>query len=227
MLVVPVMSKGVALFDYTSRKGGLVACPFCREMFQEGEAAQCPVCGMALQALEKLPPSPEQEVDPLAPPREPEYETLPFTYLGRNRAALLAVAAAGLAVFFLRWAVDITGGDLTPLTGVTLANGWKVLWIVPVAWFMIVPAVLSRRSIMKMRGARVAVASLAAMPGILVGSLLIHRPEGDAWYAVRIGWPIYATIALSILGILLAVRFGGSIDAPKPAPAPRAKSGGP
>ncbi len=36
---------------------GLLACPFCREMFEEGEAKTCPVCGMALTEFAKLPPS--------------------------------------------------------------------------------------------------------------------------------------------------------------------------
>ena len=35
----------------------LYACPFCREMFQAGEATECPVCGMALKEFAKLPPS--------------------------------------------------------------------------------------------------------------------------------------------------------------------------
>src|SRR5215472_6303561 len=51
----------------------IVACPFCREMFEEGEAERCPVCGMQLQPFEKLPPSPHAlaEVDEDGIPYEP------------------------------------------------------------------------------------------------------------------------------------------------------------
>ena len=37
---------------------GLVACPFCREMFEHTEAKQCPVCGMGLRNLADLPRRP-------------------------------------------------------------------------------------------------------------------------------------------------------------------------
>ena len=35
----------------------LLACPFCREMFQKDEQTNCPLCGMSLVAFEKLPAS--------------------------------------------------------------------------------------------------------------------------------------------------------------------------
>ena len=37
----------------------LLACPFCREMFEVGESKACPVCGVPLVAFEKLPASDE------------------------------------------------------------------------------------------------------------------------------------------------------------------------
>src|ERR1700689_2911910 len=43
--------------QYASPVLGIVACPFCREMFDETEATACPVCGMNLAPLAHLPPS--------------------------------------------------------------------------------------------------------------------------------------------------------------------------
>ena len=137
-------------------------------------------------------------------PREPEYENLPFTSLGRNRAALIAVAGVGLALFFTTWAVNVTGHDATPLSGPDIAGNLKPLWIACVSWFLLIPTVLSRRSIMQMRGARVAVASLGVLPGILAGSLLVNRPDADGWTTIHIAWPVYATLALSVVALVLA-----------------------
>ena len=41
---------------------GLIACPFCREMFEPGEATACPVCGMKLERVEKLASAPTGEI---------------------------------------------------------------------------------------------------------------------------------------------------------------------
>src|SRR5260221_5614995 len=40
----------------------LIGCPFCRELFTEGEADACPVCGVPLRPVEKLPLSYEARV---------------------------------------------------------------------------------------------------------------------------------------------------------------------
>ena len=47
---------------------GLVACPFCRQMFAAEEARACPECGLGLQALAKLPPSYDAQLED---PEEP------------------------------------------------------------------------------------------------------------------------------------------------------------
>src|SRR5437868_9052776 len=55
----------------------LVACPFCREMFAPGERSQCPVCGVALVPIDRLPPS----ADAIAEdgiPHQPEHDRLPL-----------------------------------------------------------------------------------------------------------------------------------------------------
>src|SRR5437588_11299153 len=84
----------------------LVACPFCREMFDEGEAKTCPLCGVALTAFDKLPPSHDAkelgEDDDIIPV-EPHYKLFPVTYMGRNKGAVAALGLVGFALFFLPW----------------------------------------------------------------------------------------------------------------------------
>jgi hypothetical protein len=190
----------------------LLACPFCRELFQEGELARCPVCGVALVAFDKLPPSAEAQQEE-GPPPEPEYELLPATYLGRGRGLLAGLALAGLVAFFLPW-VDLTMPDIIALSGFALAQrlGWA--WGAGVAWFILVPTVLSRRSIFQMRGARVAAAFLAAVPGTTVAVLLARPPHGTRGVPVHFtfGPALYATLGLSVLALGVAVLLGGRAD---------------
>src|ERR1700722_4071543 len=189
----------------------LLACPFCRELFQEGERERCPVCGVALVAFEKLPPSHEALHEDL--PVEPEHELLPARYLGRGRGLLAALGLAGLVAFFLPW-IDLTMPDVVALSGFTLAQrlGWA--WGAGVAWFILVPTVLSRRSIFQMRGARVAAAVLAAVAGTTGAVLLARPPHGTRGVPVHFtfGPALYATLGLSVLALGVAVLLGGRAD---------------
>jgi hypothetical protein len=189
----------------------LLACPFCRELFQDGERERCPVCGVALVAFEKLPPSHDVLHEDL--PVEPEHEPLPARYLGRGRGLLAALGLAGLVAFFLPW-IDLTMPEVVALSGFALAQrlGWA--WGAGVAWFILVPTVLSRRSIFQLRGARVAAAFLAAVPGTTVAVLLARPPHGSRGVAVHFtfGPALYATLGLSIVALGAAVVLGGRAD---------------
>jgi len=185
-------------------------------MFEQGEAKTCPVCGMALAKFEDLPPS--IEADETGVPTAPENEVLPWTYLGRGRGPLALLAIAGLVLFFLTWVIEIFP-ESRALSAFDLAHerrGW--IWGPFAAWSVLVPTVLSRRTIARMRGARVATAFLSAVPLVTVANLLLHPPKGTligglvvhtkiAWQ-----WPIYATLVVSLLAIAFSVRFGGRID---------------
>ena len=61
----------------------LVGCPFCRELFAEGEAQACPVCGVPLAPVAKLPLSYEARVAMAAELSQvpPEDRQVPWTYL--------------------------------------------------------------------------------------------------------------------------------------------------
>jgi len=180
-------------------------------MFEEGEAKACPLCGMALTPFDKLPPSLDAEDGGV--PTVPEAEKRPVTDLGRGKGLLLAVALLGFPLFFLPWIhlrlpydEDLSAFDLS-----RHRLGW--LWAVAVAWTVLVPTVLSRRSIVQMVGARVAAAFLCAIPGISAAILLLRPPHGTL-FTVKFtyGWPLFGTLLLSLVGVVLALRLGGRRD---------------
>jgi len=182
-------------------------------MFERGERPTCPVCGVSLVAFEKLPVSDEALTED-GVIRQPEWEPLAFTYLGRSRGALALLAVAGLVAFFAPW-VNITMPDVVSYNGFEMARrlGWA--WGAGVAWFVLLPLVVTRRSIMKMRGARVAAAFLAAVPGLTAALLLARSQQGShgpvplhfTW-----AWGLYASLALSVVAVPFALVFGGPLD---------------
>jgi hypothetical protein len=190
----------------------LLACPFCREMFQKGERELCPVCGVKLVAFETLPLSDDAASEDGIPP-EPEHEPLPATYLGRGRGLIAGISIAGLVAFFLPW-IHLTMPDILTLSGFSLAErlGWA--WGSGVAWFILVPTVLSRRTIFQMRGARVAASFLAAVPGMTTIVLLTRPPHGTHGVPVRFTYEagLYSTLALSLAAFGAALVLGGRGD---------------
>ena len=207
----------------------LIGCPFCQELFPEGEATTCPVCGVPLRPAEKLPRSYEARValaaELAAVP--PEDRIVPFWYFGRSRGALVLVALAGLAVFFAPWIKLYKPEDIV-YTGLSLGRargGW--FFGAAVGWFVMIPLVVTRRTVYKMRGVRIITAMFAALSILETAQLLAFPPHGNRYIPVEFewGWGLYASLGLGILGVLFAARFGGRIDdidvselAPEPAP---------
>jgi hypothetical protein len=193
-----------------ARRVGLIACPFCREMFEEGEAKKCPVCEMPLAQLHKLPPSLDAMHDEAGVPTAPELEKMPLTYVGRGKAPIAVLGLIGLGLFFVPW-VQMTLPYIAAKSGFDLAKNIGWLWSCLAAWCVLVPTVLSRRSIAQMRGARVAAAFLSAFPGISAAILLLKPPHG-AVYTIKYSfdWPIYATLIVSLLAVAFSLRLGGS-----------------
>lgn len=191
----------------------LVACPFCRELFARDEAEHCPSCGLLLADLAKLPPSPVDETDDdFGIPREPHLEALPPFFMGRGRGALLGFCLLGLGAFFLPW-VHMSAPDVQVLSGVDLARraGW--IWSAAVGWFVLLPLVLTRRSIDKMRGARIAAAMLSAIPAVTASVLMLFPPKSKLVpLAFQWGVGIQASLVLGVVATLVAIRFGGTID---------------
>lgn len=190
----------------------LVACPFCRQLFQPGEAKACPDCGLGLKQLAKLPPSYDAQIEYPELPTPPHMETLPWTFWGRNRAVLLALSILGIAAFFAPW-VNETAPELRVLSGFDLARLRGFFWAPAVAWFVLVPLVLTRRSIYKMRGARIAVGFLAGIALLTAVTLWMRPPQGSAYQRVRIEWGfgLYASAAVAAAAVIAAIGFGGKL----------------
>ncbi len=189
----------------------LVACPFCREMFEQGEAKECPVCGMALVAFEKLPPSRETH-DEFGLPRQPEHELVPWTYFKRERGLLTVLALVGLGLFFLPWVHQTLPYDLE-LSGFLLARrvGW--VWGAGVGWLVLVPTVLSRRTIVQMRGARVAAAFLSFASFVSCAVLYLYPPH-SAHYKPHFTFSpaFWLTALVSLAATFASIRFGGKLE---------------
>ncbi len=200
-------------FEYPPRVA-LVACPFCREMFERQEAQSCPVCGISLQAIEKLPPSPTlaHELEDDGVPPAPEQERFAATYAGRGRAALVALGLVGIALFLSPW-IKLTMPYIVDFTGFDLARrlGWS--WGAGVAWVVLVPTVASRRTIAQLRGARFPASFLAFIPGLTATILALSPPHGGL-VPVRytFGWAFWATIALSAVATAVAACLGGKLS---------------
>lgn len=192
---------------------GLTACPFCRQLFDASEAKSCPDCGLALRDLAKLPPSYEASIETIEDPTPPHMEPLPFAYLGRNRGLLVALALLGLAMFFAPW-IRETAPDLQTLSGYGLARLRGYFWAPAVAFFVMVPLVLTRRSIYAMRGARVAVGFLAGVVIVTAALRLGITPKSTLLRPVHVewAWGLYATAAVGLACLAAALGFGGRLD---------------
>lgn len=207
------MSQGFVGYSLVSSMRTLLACPFCREMFDATEAKKCPDCGLALKRLEDLPKAKVigGEVEEVSP----DEETLPWTYLGRARGALVAVGAAGIGAFLLPWSHEIAPEN-QDLTGPMIASHLGWMWAPLVAWMVMIPLVLSRRNVFRMRGARVAVGFLGGVTLMTVLVRLVFKPASSSsaldphFSEHAIG--VYLSGALSLAAIALSFVFGGRID---------------
>lgn len=181
-------------------------------MFEPGEAKVCPSCGLALRRLEDLPKA--KVVDgALEPEVPPDEETLPWTYWRRGRGAMLLISVLGLAAFFLPWVKQLAP-EHRVMNGPQVASylGW--MWAPFVSWLVMIPLVLSRRSVYRMRGARVAAAFLAAMSFVTVAVRVAFPPERRGLDPLILEWDygLYVTGAISLVGIAVALTLGGRID---------------
>jgi hypothetical protein len=203
------------LVRYPYPMAALQACPFCRKLFTAGEARACPDCDVALVGMNQLPPS----LDALEEEAEqgqvifPEDQLLPTMYMGRGRGALIALSLAGLGAFFLPW-VELTMPEAAVYSAFDLARGragW--LWGGATAWLVMIPLVLTRRTIARMRGVRVVTILFAAMTFTEVLMLWLLPPRrGVTPLELHFRYGLFLSGAISLLGVAVAARFGGSLD---------------
>ena len=202
----------------------LLACPFCRELFDRTEADRCPDCDIPLEPLHRLPPSHEDVEEDAArwEQTQPEDVQRPFADPSRGRGALLAVALVSLLVFGLAPWVSVTSPYTAVRSGYSLARGpLGFLWGGAVAWLVTLALVLSRRTIRQMRGVRAILMAFAAMTGSEVAVLLVMSPSRgrDVPVAYEWQWGLFVALALSGFGVVLAARFGGALPPEAPGPA--------
>jgi hypothetical protein len=192
----------------------IVACPFCREMFDREEAMACPVCGIPLQTLEKLPPAKTllHELEDDGVPPAPENIPFAATYAGRGRGAMAVLAVVGFVLFFSTW-LHVTLPYLAELSGFDLARrqGWS--WGAAVAWVVLIPTVGSRRTIAQLRGARFAAILLSLVPGV-TASILVIFPQRGSIVPVHFtyAWSLWATLMVSLVATVVGARLGGRLD---------------
>lgn len=199
----------------------LLACPFCRELFDRSETEQCPDCDIPLEPLHRLGPSHElAEEEAVRWERtRPEDELRPFGDLGRGRGAWLAIAVVSLLLFgFAPW-VSLIAPHTELRSGYSLARGpLGFLWGGAVAWLVSLALVASRRTIAQMRGVRAILMLFAAMTGseILILCALSPTSSPEVRVVYEWTWGLYASLGASLLGIATAARFGGALPPAQP-----------
>jgi hypothetical protein len=204
------------------RVAELYACPFCRQLFAVGERTVCPDCDIRVAPLAELPPSHDAEELEPEEPVAPEDEVHAWHYLGRARGPLALVALSGIVVFFAPWLHE-SAPEIRTWSGFEFAQRLAYIWAGGIAWFVMLPLVVSRRSIRQMRGARVAVGFLAAMVLLTVAVRLGVTPKQHPLIPIRYawGWGMYASGCLAAMALVLTLRFGGSTaDMPSTAKRP-------
>lgn len=192
---------------------GLVACPFCRQMFGKREASSCPECGLSLVNVAKLPLSYEAAAEEPDEPPQPHMEALPWSFLGRGRGLLLGLAALGMLLYFLPF-VHERSPNIQSFNGFEAARRLGWLGAPFVAWFVMIPLVLTRRSIYRMRGSRLAVGFLGLVSLLTVVLRVAQTPTSHPRLPLRLEWGagLWATGAVALAIVLAAFRFGGPMD---------------
>ncbi|MCB9591932.1 MAG: hypothetical protein H6719_04295 [Sandaracinaceae bacterium] len=188
-----------------SNDARLLFCPFCRECY-EGESV-CPVHELSLvdfadlpkQAHERDLPGWEDDVDPWD------------VRFGRGWLALGAFFV--LFGFFAPFASATVEDQVVTWSGLDLASGpARNMWTVPFVVALFVWLLLRRRSIVKMRGARLVAFLLAFAPGFSTVYSMVHMwrgiemLHGGALLEWGFGIPVMAVgMVLLLIG---SVRFG-------------------
>jgi magnesium-transporting ATPase (P-type) len=183
-------------------------------MFSRGEVSQCPECGVAVRPLAELPPSAEAEALEPAPQVPPEEEILGWGYAGRGRGPLVVVALMGIGVFvFAPWLHE-SAPEIRQLTGFQFARMLPWLWACGVGWVVMLALVVSRRTILHMRGARLAVGLMALMVLSSVALRLALPIPAQRLLPRRFhwGWGMYSAGFLSLIALFYAWKFGGNLS---------------
>jgi hypothetical protein len=195
---------------------GLLCCPFCRDLYTKDDAIErCPDCGVDLVPFYEVAPSPESrlEQDALLEQTPPEWRRLAFWDFRRGRGLLPLLALLGLISYALPW-FSQSLPETRVLTGYQLARqhvGW--LWGGAIGWFILIPLVVSRRSIAAMRGVRMIAAVFASLTATEVLVFVNITSSRQNQVAVQFAWEwgIWISCFVSALGTCIAAMLGGPI----------------
>lgn len=204
----------------------LLCCPFCRELFTEDDAVErCPDCGVDLVPFQSLAASPESRLElEAAEAQTPvEHRVRPFWDLGRGKGLLLICALLGLASYALPW-FSQSSPETRVLTGFQLARhhvGW--LWGGAVGWFILLPLLLTRRTIVQMRGVRMISGVFASMTALEVLVFVNMTGSRQTQVVVQFAWEwgIWVSSFVSAVGTCAALALGGSLPDSPPEPPER------
>jgi hypothetical protein len=122
------------------------------------------------------------------------------------------LALIGIALFFIPWIHQTLPEDYQ-FSGYLLARrvGW--VWGAGVGWLVLVPTVLSRRTIAQMRGARVAAAFLSATSLVSCAILLFFPPHNPHYKPHFTFEPAFwLTAIVSAIAVVLSFKLGGRVD---------------
>lgn len=170
---------------------------------------------MVLRPLAELPPSFEAKQAELLDWERtpPEDRPLPWTFAGRGRGALIAIAVLGFASVFGPW-IQLTKPSLLTLTGFELMRT-RGFWFggAFVCWLVMLPLVASRRTVRAMIGVRIILCFMAATPVCQALLLYVNAPTTKLVpVAYTWGWGFFANALLGLIAIPIAAKFGGPID---------------
>jgi hypothetical protein len=198
------------------RVAQIFACPFCREMWSDDEGVtHCPECDVDLLPLHELPPSAETVLE-----REAELDQIPEEWrrrslfdVGRGRGWLVLLALLGIVGFFQPWFV-LRKPDEIVLSGFRIARhfaGW--VWAGVIGWFILIPVVLTRRSIGGMRSVRAVCALFASLTAGEILVLANVTPTSKVRVPIEFGWAwgLFFSATVSIFGTIVALNFGGTL----------------
>jgi hypothetical protein len=171
---------GAKMPDHDSNDGRLLFCPFCRECFEgpfEGGVARCPEHDLALVEFDHLPKTAEDLAAEI--PRDDQDVS---AFDGRFGRGLVAIGAGGFLVSFSMTFVDIVaGGTVRGFSGFEAASGRAPnLWTVPFVAALLIAILSRRRSLARMRSARLSVLLLGFAPLFAIGYSYLHVLEGAA-----------------------------------------------
>ncbi len=182
------------------------ACPFCRIYVADPELLRCEMCDVPLVSARSLGPSPEELLAWEALPVE--QRPIPISPRTHGRGPIVLAALAGIVAYLLPW-IEVRMPDAWRMHGSDF--GRRLHWphAVLAAWIVVVPTIVTRRTLGRLLAARPVLAVLAAVP--LVTLAVLHaKPPAHKLLHVETTWLLASWVegAASIAALVAILRLG-------------------